>query len=401
MNEENNIDDLMKDDRKIRVINCIRKHGPISRTDICNITMISKPSISRIMDEFIKSGLVIETGIMEADSKRKPVGLELNGDKYYCIGINVSKNTMRTVLTNFKMEIIYKSLLDIKKINNSEFLLKTINQSIRDLINQSGISESRILGAGIGIPGIVDNKNGVIVDFASESNIKNVKLRQHLESLYDFKIFVDNDANTQVLGEYWYGYSVGYENSIFVSCREGIGSGIISGGNVLRGKNNMTGEFGHMIVNPFGRQCSCGRYGCIEAYSSTEAIENIVKGYIKSGKLSLVSKCVENINDLNYKMISQCAFDGDKLCLKCLQDSANILSLGIVNLIEVLNPEIVILSGELFDINDTFYEMVVEYTRENLFNSFSQDVVFVKRSISDSLYEIGAAAMVYKDFFKE
>lgn len=354
------------------------------------------------MDDFIQDGLVKETGVLEASSKRKPVGIELNPDAHYCIGINISKNTLRAIIADFTMNVIYKKQIDIKRIEDAGLLLSTIYIAIRGLIDDSGIDEKRILGLGIGITGIVDHNNGIVIDFASVHHMVNIPLKNYLESKFDFMVFVDNDANTQALGEYWYGYAIGYENNIFVNCREGIGSGIISEGKILRGKSNVTGEFGHMIVNMFGRQCNCGRYGCIEAYCSTEAIENIVKVYVRRGRFSgIIDKVKGDIEGINYEIIAQCAYEGDKLCLECLQEAANILSIGLVNLIDIINPEIVILSGDLFEVNEIFFEMVEEYTREKLFNSFTQDVIFMRREINDNLYEIGAAAMVYKNFFRD
>ncbi len=392
----------IKEEHKIKTINCIRKYGPVSRTDIGMKTNISKPTITRIVDDFIKDGLVKETGTLEASSKRKPVGIELNPEAYYCIGINISKNTLRAIIADFAMNVILKNQTDIKKINDADMLLHAIHTSICNLIEGNRIDTKRILGIGIGITGIVDHNNGVVVDFASSHQLVDIPLKEYLESKLGFRVFVDNDANAQALGEYWYGHAVGYENSISVNCREGIGSGIISGGRILRGKNNVTGEFGHMIINMFGRQCNCGRYGCIEAYCSTEAIENIAKVYLRRGRQSLLSDLVKgDVDRINYEAIVRCAGKGDKLCLECLQEAANILSMGLVNLIDILNPEIVILSGDLFENDETFFEMLKEYTREKLFNSFSQDVLFVKREINDNLYEIGAAALVYKDFFRD
>jgi predicted NBD/HSP70 family sugar kinase len=388
-------------DYRNKVINCIRKNGPISRTDICSDTGISKPTITRIVEEFIRDELVKQIGAMSATSKRKPVGLSLNPERYYCIGINVTKNRIRAVLADFTMNIVTINRSDIKELNRADFLLDTIDNSIRDLIEKSGIEKTKILGVGIGIPGIVDHNEGIVNDFAVEHKLKNIKLKEFLESKYEFSVFIDNDANTQALGEQWYGYANGYENSIFVNCIEGIGSGIISDGQLLRGKNNVTGELGHMIIDPHGRLCGCGKYGCLGTYSSTEAIENTVKTFVKNGRFSILSDKLQNIDDADYKMISQCAFDGDKLCMKCLRDAADMLSIGISNLTEILNPEIIILSGELFDVNLDFYELVVEYTKEKLFSSFSHDVKFFKREINDTIYELGAAVMVYKNFFKD
>jgi N-acetylglucosamine repressor len=393
-------DSTSKEDHRIRIINCIRKFGPVSRTEIYEMTKISKPTITRVIDDYIEKGVIRETGVLTANSKRKPIGIELNPDAYYCIGVNISKNVLRAILTDFTMNIVAKKQVSIKTMDGQDSFLSILSDSIEYLINKSEVDQRKLLGIGIGVPGIVDNENGVIIDFASIHSMVNVKLKEFLENRFRLSVFVDNDANTQALGEYWYGYSVGCKNSIFVSCREGIGSGIITDGVILRGKSNVTGEFGHMIVNALGRKCNCGRYGCIEAYCSTESIENITREYLRRGrKSSLCETANEKADDISYKKICRHASEGDRLCLERLQEAANILSIGLANLIDIINPEIIILSGDLFDGNDIFYNMVAEYTLEKLFSSYSQDVTFKKREINDTLYEVGAAAMVYKNYF--
>ncbi len=389
-----------KEDHKINIINCIRKFGPISRTEIGKRTKISKPTITRVIDDYMQMGIIKETGTLTSSSKRKPIGIELNPEAFYCIGINISKNVLRAIIADFTMNIVTKQQISIKMMYDQDVFLSTVCNSIEQLIRKSGVEKSKLLGIGIGVPGIVDNKSGIIIDFASIHNMMNIKLREFLESRFKLPVFVDNDANTQALGEYWYGYSINCRNSIFVSCREGIGSGIIADGAILRGKNNVTGEFGHMIVNAFGRKCNCGRYGCIEAYCSTESIESITKEYLMRGrKSSLLEDTNGSTDDIDYHKICIHASEGDGLCRERLQEAANILSIGLANLIDIINPEIIILSGDLFEGNDIFYNMVIEYSREKLFSSYSQDVIFKKREINDILYEIGAAAMVYKDYF--
>lgn len=138
----------------------------------------------------------------------------------------------------------------------------------------------------------------------------------------------------------------------------------------------------------------------IEAYCSTEAIENITREYVRRGrKSSLLEDSNESIDKISYKKICQYASKGDTLCIERLQEAANILSIGLANLIDIINPEIMILSGDLFDGSDVFYKMVIEFTQVKLFSSYSQDVVFTRREINDTLYEIGAATLVYKNYF--
>lgn len=391
-----------REDHKLIVLNFIRKHGQVSRTDIYEKTRISKPTVTRVIEELLKEGIVRETGVGESSIGRKPVYIELNPSAYYCMGVNISRNTIRASMVDLGMNIISKKAVDIRHINSVEIFKETVAAAVKDLCSESKVEPENILGVGIGASGIIDSKKGVILDFAIGHKLLDIHLKKYLEEALAMKVLIDNIANTRTLGEYWYGYGVGYKNIIFVSCSEGIGSGIIVEGNILRGKSNVTGEIGHMIVNTNGRKCICGRYGCIEAYSSTEAVENLTREVLRQGRSSiLLNRVNEDIEIINYKMICECADQEDQLCIERLEEAASILSTGLANTIGIINPELVILSGDMFDASDYFYEMVKRFTKEKLFNVLTQDVVFKKRKVQDSLYEIGAAALVFKSVFRD
>lgn len=392
---------IRKNHRSI-VINYIRKYGSVSRTELFEKTNISKPTVTRIVEELLNDGIVVSTGILGTSSGRKPVKIELNPSAYYSIGINISKSNIYASIVDLSMNIKHKSAINIKSVNNDNDFITTVINIIDRLIKESEISYEKILGIGIGVSGNINFRSGEIVDFGFMHKLPCIKLKVSLENKFNLKVLVDNNANTRVLGEYWYGLGRGYNNVIFIICGEGIGSGIISGKKILRGKNNVTGEFGHMIVNLDGRKCSCGKYGCIESYCSTGAIELRTKEAIKGGRgsKSLLGK-VEEVDAISYKDICQFAKAGDRLCIEILEESAFILSTGLYNLIGIVDPEIIVLSGDLFDLSQLFFDKVVMMTREKLIMSNLNDIVFEKRRVEDSLYEIGAAALIYKSFFND
>jgi predicted NBD/HSP70 family sugar kinase len=301
------------------------------------------------------------------------------------------------------MNIVFKKTTRIKDINEIEEFKQTVLDCINELLTGvDDIDKTKILGIGIGVPGTVDYNNGVIIKFASKPNIVNVDLKHFIEEKLDLQVLIDNNAKTRALGEYWYGYGIGYRNIVFVVCSEGIGSGIIADGNILRGKNNVTGEFGHMNINIGGRRCSCGRYGCVEAYCSLESVENMTKAALKQGRESvLIELSGGDIESIDYKLICEGARSGDLLCTERLEEAACFLSTGLANTIGIINPEIIILSGELFDESEYFYEIVKKYTKDRLSDISAQDLVFVNRNVKDNLYEIGSATLVYKQFFQD
>lgn len=395
----------VREDNKIKVLNYIRINNAVSRTDIFKHTNISKPTVTRIIEQLLKEGLVIETGISSGESElgRKSVYIQINPSAHYCIGINISKNAIRASLIDLSMNIIRKKTTSIKHIKEVDEFKEIVLNSINELLNETeNIDINKILGIGIGVPGNVDYLKGIIIAFASKPNVVHVNLKDYIEERLNLEVFIDNNAKTRALGEYWYGYGTGYKNLIYVVCSEGIGSGIIAEGNILRGKNNVTGEFGHMSINANGKKCSCGRYGCVEAYCSLDAIENMAKAALKQGRKSqLLGLAQGDIDAIDYKLICEGARGGDLLCNERLEEAACFLSTGLANTIGIINPELIILSGELFDESDYFYDLVKEYTIGKLSNIAAQGIMFVNRKVKDNLYEIGAATLVYKSFFQD
>ena len=392
----------IREDHKREILNHIRKSGPVSRTEIYEKTNISKPTVTRVIEELIKEGIIKETGVGESLVGRRPVNIELNPDACYCIGVNISRNSINASVVNIGMNVVLSKSASIKGINSVSVFEDTVLQIVRNLIKESGIDREKILGIGIGVPGIVDYREGVILDFALVHNLTDVHLGEYLQGKLGLRVFIDNNANTRALGEYWYGYGAGFNSIIFVICSEGVGSGIITDGMLLRSNNNVISGLGHMTVNVDGRKCSCGKYGCIEAYCSTEAVERITGEALKRGRESmLMEKVDKGIEAIDYRTICKSAGEGDPLCIERLDETAFILSTGLSNLIGIFNPEIIILSGNLFDASDYFYKSVVEMTRQKLFKPLFKNIAFRKRNVKDSLYEIGAATMVLKDFFKD
>jgi predicted NBD/HSP70 family sugar kinase len=389
-------------DNELKTLNFIRLNSPVSRTDIYEKTDISKPTVTRIIEDLIQRGLIKEIGTAESNAGRKPVNLILVEDAYFCIGVNISRHALSASLVNLSMKIVKTNTLSIKDIKDTNSFLNIVYKTIKDLIDSSKVPHDKILGLGIGAPGVVDFQKGIIKHLSIAHTLQEVPLGPYLENLLQLKVIIDNNANTRAFGEYWYGLGAGYKNIIYVTCNEGVGSGIVVDGNILRGKNNITSGLGHMIVKLDGKKCSCGGSGCIEAYSSIEAIESAAKDSILGGSNSLLLSKIgskENIDKIDFSLIAQCADNGDSLCTKILCEAAAVLGGGVANLIGIFNPELIIFSGIAFDKSSYFYELVKQNTRQKLFNPLAQDILFTLRKTGDILYEIGAATMIFKDFF--
>ncbi|GMQ58513.1 ROK family protein [Vallitalea sediminicola] len=389
----------LRQKNRIQIIDYIRQNAPVTRIDIFNGTKISRPTITRIVKQLVEEKIVEESGMVETHAGRKPIYLKLRKSALCCMGMNIYRNNIRASIIDLDKNILISKKISIKNVESENEFLEAVLGMIHSLIDESKISINHVIGVGIGSSGVVDYDKGILHNFNPHLNIRNISLKAFLEEKLNIPTFVDNNPNTRALGEYWYGYGRGYKDIAYIVCGEGIGSGIIVDGNILRGKNNITGEFGHMTVAVNGRKCNCGRYGCVETYCSTEGIEKILIERLTGVDKSPVKDFIkENSCKLNYSLICK-FYSEDKYCKEVLDQAINILSIGLSNLMGILNPEIIILSGELFD-NDFMFDQVIDKTKQEVFTNLIGDIKFKKREQMDYVYEIGAGALVYKAYFK-
>lgn len=388
--------------RKV-LLNYIRENEPVSRTDVWNNTALSKPTVTRIVDELIKSDILLETGEAGTDNTtvgRKPILLKVNPKAFYCIGLDITRTLIKGSILDINRNIIARKEESVRYIKEEKEFLDNVKTVIEKLISQSGLDEDKILGIGIGVPCTVDYKTGILMDYNINKEPRQINLKEYLEEIFKLPVFIDNNANISVLGEYWYGYGKGYRNIIYIMCNQGVGSGIIVEGNILRGKNSVAGEIGHQKIEQDGRLCTCGKKGCLEAYCGTEAIETEVKDELTRGSKSIITDYIgEDYDQITFELINKCASNNDKLCSNVLDKAEKTLGLGVSNIINILNPDMVILSGEFFRYRDNITDRIELYAKDQLFNLVGEDTLFVHTQDADIVNGVSAGTLVYKDIF--
>lgn len=391
------------DGNKMTLLNYVRVNEPVSRTDICNNTSLSKPTVSRITEELVKNDLLIEYNESVSTNSsigRKPVLLTINPKAFYSVGIDIERTSIKGSVVDINRNIIARKEQSIRYIKNENEFMDNVKNVIEKLILESKVNDDCILGIGISVPCTVNYNKGVLIDYDINSIPKEINLKKYLEDNLSIPVYIDNNANIRVLGEYWYGLGKGYENIIYIMCNHGVGSGIIVEGNILRGKNSVAGEIGHQKIEKNGRTCTCGKKGCLEAYCGTQSICMTVKDKLNKGERSLITDYIhEDDNKITFELINKCASNNDNLCKDVLKQAKQTLGMGISNLINILNPEIIICSGEFFKYRENVLMRVEKYTKEQLFNLMGDDTVFAYRKHEDILTGVSAAALVFKNTF--
>lgn len=264
---------------------------------------------------------------------------------------------------------------------------------IDDIINLSkSLSKSlEIQGLGIGIPGTVIKDKGM-VDYACNINFNKVYLTKALNQYLNYPIYLDNDANCAALGEALYGAAKDFDTSMIVTIGTGIGGGVIINKKIYRGFNGAAGEIGHMVIKSGGLQCSCGRKGCFEKYASTTALENQAKNRLKNASKSLMLEMVAGqIDKIDGKIIFSAAEKGDEAAQDLIQQYIDYLAEGFANLINIFEPEIIVIGGGISRQGEHLLKPLKKETYKRIYSKHLSKTKIVTAALGSDAGIIGAA----------
>ena len=224
-------------------------------------------------------------------------------------------------------------------------MVAMIRRSIEMTRRDFGHTAIEIAGVGVGAPGPLDTERGIVV-VAPNLGWKDMPLRDRIGAATGLDATLDNDANCATLGEWWRGAAVGGRVVVGFTIGTGIGGGIVLDGRVFHGASDVAAEFGHMTIDLTGRRCKCGNYGCLEAYASGTAIAARTIEELEAGTASSIRSLVHgNLTNVTAQTVYRAAQDGDALALEIVRDTARFLGAGIANIVNILNPEVVVVTG--------------------------------------------------------
>jgi glucokinase len=235
-------------------------------------------------------------------------------------------------------------------------IVSMIAQEISDVIAEHDAKTHDFIGVGIGAPGPLDRERGVVV-VAPNLGWRDFPLRDAISDRIRLPSTLDNDANCATLGEWWRGAAQGARNVVGITIGTGIGGGIVIGGQLYHGSSDVAGEIGHTTIDSTGRYCRCGNYGCLEAYASGPAIALRAREALERDEVSALHKMVKGDLDLlTAATVYEAAHRGDALALEVVRDTARFLGTGIANLLNTVNPDVVVITGGVTRAGDRLFE---------------------------------------------
>lgn len=317
--------------------------------------------------------------------------------KNYYIGVDLGGTKILTAVADSDGEIISRKKLSTEADKGEEVILRNIEDSINSVLDQSGVKKSEIKKIGIGSPGPLSTVKGVIYETANMP-WKNVPIVDIMEERTGIPVKLENDANAAGLGEKWFGAGKGVDDMIYITVSTGVGGGIIIDQKALHGYDGAAGEIGHMTINPDGPQCGCGNYGCLESFASGTAIGREGRKVVKEGKSDILQELSNNNPEkVDAYLVAQAAIKGDKVCKKIYEEAGYYLGIGIANLINLFNPEMIVMGGGVWKDADLLKDTMWESLEERALSSSLEQVEICKVELGDDTGVKGAIAVAMED----
>ena len=334
-----------------KILELIRTNELISRTDLARETGLSQASVTGITADLIAEGLIEEKQPGAYEGGRRPILLAIRPDGVHVIGVNMSIGQVRVVIVNFQAELRASHVVELERdCYSPEEMVEIIVQAIQACMWEANFSKDQISGVGLGIPGPVDAAEGII-RFLPNYGWEEVPIRRMLQEKINHPVFIDNSSNNLAIAEYWYGSGKGIDNFLVVTIENGVGAGLVLNGQLVRGHLGIAGEFGHICAEINGPLCRCGRRGCIEAFVGNSAIIRDARALAKEGKWSIAIEP----GQIGFKQVIEELAQGNSHLEGVYAKAGAILGVGIHNMITMLNPELVIITGKGVQAGDALF----------------------------------------------
>ncbi len=271
-------------------------------------------------------------------------------------------------------------------------MVRMIREAMKDAKREGKLDDSAFIGIGLGAPGPLDRSTGTVLE-TPNLGWRNFPLRDLIANAIGLDAVLDNDANAATLGECWMGAARGVDTVVGVTLGTGIGGGIVIGGKLYHGASDVAGEIGHMTIDSTGRKCNCGNYGCLEAYASGPAIAARAIEGLEAGAASLLPEMVGgDLHATTAETVYEAIVAGDLYAKEVMRETAKFLGTGLANIINILNPEMLVISGGVTRAGEHLFDPLRAEVRRRAFTEAASACRIVSSDLGDMAGVIGAAA---------
>ncbi|MFY4776353.1 ROK family protein [Metabacillus sp. RGM 3146] len=385
--------ELIKDINRFKVLKIIRERHPISRVEIARLSELGMSTLTYIIDDLTKLGLVFEVGESSSTGGRRARLIEFNKNFGLAISIKIEEKRLLIGLTNMDAEIIDEIRIAFKKHTAPEVVVDILEKNIKMIFDKNQKNLSDLKGIGLLSSGLVNRHKGIIIR-SSLLGWNNVPIAQMLKERFtDIPVMVDKNINGYALAELSKGEGQESDSFALISVGSGLGLSVVMENKIHYGSIGGAGEFGHTTIEVGGYPCHCGQQGCLEMYASEFYFEN-------KGEELLFHYPNTSLKNFQFEEVSEQADKGDELALQLIDGMAAYLGHGIHNLINTLNPEKIVMAGEGIKYEKLFMEKVQKIAQNNFFSKMGHQTKIVKSRLNDEAWLVGGALLAITHLFQ-
>ena len=383
---------------RMSVLNIIKENELISRQELAQLTGLTPPAITGIIRELLEIGFVMEVGLGTSQGGRRPMRLKFNAKAGYVIGVEVTSN--ETVLVIADLENAPINILTIK-LNMTEpaIGIPQLLAAIRQVVRSEENEKKSFWGIGIAFPGLISAKEGTVKRSVNLGpKWRQFPLRETLEKEMGMPVFIEGNAKSSALGEWWFGGGVSYRDLVYINLGEGISAGIISADRVVRGAGGHAGQIGHIVVLENGPLCKCGNRGCLEAICGIPALMRKANDALPLiNSQDMLKQAWARNGKIEIEDILQCAMIEGSYSCELLQEVGKYVGLVIAQVINMYNPKAVFIGGKLAVAAEVFIDNIREIVNSHSFPEVAHSTQIKISALGANSGVIGSCALVLRE----
>lgn len=392
---------LVRDFNELNILRFIKEFGPLSRAQLSKKYRISKATVSEIIAKLIKNGFVIEIGMGESSKLggRKPVMLEFNPKAGYAIGIEIKRDHARVCLTDLNAKIYLQDTISYKQKSALPYVLKNLFPIINKYMTEKWLCSAKPMGIGVSVPGLIDYKNGCILESDSLKDWEGVQIKNIFEAEFGIETFIENDVKAMTFGEFRFGNGRNFKNMVYLWVGDGTSAGIVINGELYRGVTASAGEVGFYEIGYYIKDSSefkwlyNGHNTFAEILSEKVLVEAACRGIEQKFPTSIQS------GNIDLDLIMRKAMMDDPLAVELLKEYAGVLGILCINLINTLNPEIMLIGGDHLAYNTRLMEFIKERVKKDTLHTPIMAVRIKNAGLKEASGVLGSVGLVLDDIF--
>ncbi|ALS23007.1 MULTISPECIES: ROK family transcriptional regulator [Paenibacillus] len=390
----------IKQSNKLSILQWVRNSGETTQPEISKELGLSRPTVSALVEELILEGYIKVSGMGSSTDQggKRPKLIAFHARGGGILALYFTVNTIKAALMDLSANLLHELRVSITPKDTTETMLAKVKDLAGALLLKAKELGIPVKGIGVGCPGLVETSTGTILTSTHLEVLNGCSLGESLSSAFHLPVWVDNECRNQVLAEKMFGEGQDVDTFVSLMTDVGIGAGIIIDNRIMRGKDDSFGEIGHTTIQMDGLKCRCGNDGCWEMYASSNSLMSRIHENLS--RTLLLKDMVQTRDELTFELIGEAIRRGDDVVYQlAIEDLGKYLGIGIANLVNSINPELIIIHGEMIHLGERLITEIEKQIQQRALPVPKERVRVIFSKLGPKANLIGSCALVLKELF--